>query len=231
MPDFADFDERNYPTVSAREGYGAWTPTYESTVEDAMDHALLERITSVAWPAVASAVDLGCGTGRTGVWLRAHGVCELHGIDVTPEMIELAREKKVYASLSTGDVSASGLDAASHDLVTCCLVDEHLAELAPLYTEAARLLRTGGAFVLVGFHPFFVMSTGMPTHFDHPERGPLAVETHIHLLSDHVAAARAADLHLDEMHERLIDDEWLQLKPKWAKHKDWPISFACVWRI
>lgn len=34
MPDFARFDRRHYPTVSVREGYRAWTPSYEDTVED-----------------------------------------------------------------------------------------------------------------------------------------------------------------------------------------------------
>ena len=48
MPDFARFDTRRYPTVSVREGYRDWTPTYEATVEDAMDLALLERVESVA---------------------------------------------------------------------------------------------------------------------------------------------------------------------------------------
>ncbi len=49
MPDFARFDTRGYPTVSVREGYRDWAPTYEATVEDAMDLALLEQVESVAW--------------------------------------------------------------------------------------------------------------------------------------------------------------------------------------
>ena len=49
MPDFARFDTRHYPTLSVREGYRDWTPSYEDTVQDAMDLALLERIESVHW--------------------------------------------------------------------------------------------------------------------------------------------------------------------------------------
>jgi len=44
VPDFATFDQRGYPTVSAREGYGAWQPTYEDTVLDLMDLSLLDRL-------------------------------------------------------------------------------------------------------------------------------------------------------------------------------------------
>ena len=43
MPEFATFDQRGYPTVSVREGYGAWQPSYEDTVLDLMDLSLLDR--------------------------------------------------------------------------------------------------------------------------------------------------------------------------------------------
>jgi hypothetical protein len=33
MLEFAHFDRRRYPTVSARDGYGEWVPSYETTVE------------------------------------------------------------------------------------------------------------------------------------------------------------------------------------------------------
>lgn len=70
----------------------------------------------------------------------------------------------------------------------------------------------------------------MPTHFDDAESGEsLAIETHVHLLSDHVAAGRAAGLDLVELHERVVDDEWVALKPKWERFRDHPISFAFVW--
>lgn len=230
MPDFARFDSRNYPTVPVRDGYRDWAATYEDTVEDAMDLALLARIASVPFGDATHIADLGCGTGRTGAWLRSQGDAELHGVDLTAAMLERAQTRDIYASLREGDVANSGLDAARFDVVTCCLVDEHLADLQPLYTEAARLLRPGGHYVHVGFHPFFVMKTGMPTHFEHPERGSLALETNIHLFSDHVRGGTTAGLTQVEMHERLVDDEWLRLKPKWAKHRDWPVSFVSVWR-
>ena len=44
MLDFARFDRRHYPTVAVREGYRQWLPTYEATVEDAMDLALLDAL-------------------------------------------------------------------------------------------------------------------------------------------------------------------------------------------
>src|SRR5215831_4917991 len=151
--EFSHFDRRRYPTVSVKEGYRAWLPSYETTVEDEMDLVLLDALETVAWPAVRHAADLGCGTGRTGAWLRSHGITRLDGIDVTPEMLAVARGRHVYEDLAEADIAATGLESGIYELVTTCLVDEHLRDLRPLYRETARLLQPGGHYVLVGYHP------------------------------------------------------------------------------
>jgi SAM-dependent methyltransferase len=226
---FETFDQRGYPTVDARSGYGAWAPTYEDTVEDEMDLALLERVTTVDWSAAATVADLGCGTGRTGAWLGAHGAGAIDGVDVTPEMLAAAGERGVFRSLTEADATATGLASGAYDLVTSSLVDEHLADVRPLHMEAARLLRPGGAFVHVGFHPHFIMASGMPTHFDGDD-GPVAIETHVHHISEQLASGLAAGLAVAAMHERLIDDAWIALTPKWERYRGHPITFALVRR-
>src|SRR5712691_10965541 len=100
MLDFSHFDRRHYPIVPVREGYREWVPSYETTVEDEMDLALLEALESAPWTAMAHAADLGCGTGRTGTWLRARGVAQLDGIDLTPEMLAMARSRGIYDHLA-----------------------------------------------------------------------------------------------------------------------------------
>jgi SAM-dependent methyltransferase len=194
-----------------------------------MDVALLERL-DLDWAGVGRAADLGCGTGRTGAWLAARGVGEIDGVDLSPGMLAAARARGVYASLREAEVGDTGLGSAAYDLVVSCLVDEHLADLRLLYAEAARLARAGGRFVLVGYHPHFIIASGMPTHFDDPDSGEsLAIETHVHLLSDQVEAGLAAGLTLAALHERVVDDEWVALKPRWERFRHHPISFACVW--
>jgi SAM-dependent methyltransferase len=230
MPRFATFDRRNYRTLAVRDGYAKWATTYEETIKPDMDMWLLEQIQSVKWSAVERCADLGCGTGRTAAWLASKGVREIAGVDATPEMLDRARGRHVFASLHVADVCRTGLPAASYDLVTTCLVDEHLTELAPLYAEVARLARPGAAYVLIGFHPFFIMATGMPTHFQGADGEPVAIETHVHLLSDHAKAAIASGWQLAELREQVIDDRWVEAKPSWAVYRDVPISFAWVWR-
>jgi SAM-dependent methyltransferase len=227
---FSDFDVKRYPTVSVADGYGEWAAHYERSVHDEMDLRLLERLTNVRWNAVGEAIDLACGTGRIGVWLRSHGVANVDGIDLTPAMMEQARAKGVYRDLTIGDVTNTGLPPRSYDLAVQVLADEHLSDIAPLYDETARITRERGTLVIVGYHPFFLLN-GLPTHFHRADNGePRTIESHIHLTSDHVRAALAAGWTLIEMDEGIIDDDWLSAKPKWAKYRQWPVSYVMVWR-
>jgi SAM-dependent methyltransferase len=228
MADFAPFDTRGYRTVDVRSGYGEWVDTYEQTVEDAMDIELLDALETVPWE--GEVADLGCGTGRTGAWLAARGVEAIDGVDLTPEMLAVARERGVHRKLVEADVTATGLEEEHYDLVVTSLVDEHLADLRPLYAEAYRLAKPGAIYVLIGYHPHFIMATGMPTHYDNASGESVAIETHLHLLSEHTAAALGAGWELAELKERVIDDVWLELKPKWERLRGQPVTFAFVWR-
>jgi SAM-dependent methyltransferase len=232
VPDFAAFDQRHYRTVGVTEGYAAWASTYEATVEDAMDLALLNRLQTVEWSKAARVADLGCGSGRTARWLRTRGDFAIDGVDVTPAMLELARANGLHDRLVVADVRATGLESGAYDVVMCVLVDEHLPDLGPLYLEASRLLRPGlgGAFVMVGVHPYFLMAVGMPTHYDDPGGEPVAIETHLHLPSEHVVAARGAGLVPREKHEALVDDDLVRLKPGWEAHRGLPFSYAWAFR-
>lgn len=230
MAEFAPFDRRGYRTVDVRSGYGEWVATYEDTVQDAMDIALLDELTQPDWAAVRRAADLGCGTGRTGAWLRERGVSAVDGVDLTPEMLELARARGAHDRLVEADVAATGLQAGAYDLVIASLVDEHLPDVAPLYREARRLAAPGAAFVLVAFHPHFIMASGMPTHFTSASGEPIAIATHVHLLSDQVSAGLGTGWALAEMREAVVDDRWVALKPKWERLRNHPVSVALVWR-
>jgi len=230
MLPFSDFDARGYRSVGVRAGYGEWVATYEQTVEDAMDVALLDALATPPWRTLRCAVDLGCGTGRTGAWQRRSGVAVVDGVDLSPEMLAVARSKGLNRRLVEADVASTGLETAAYDLVTVCLVDEHLPELQPLYGEAWRLAQPGGFLVLVGYHPHFIMTAGMPTHYTSRSGDPVAIDTYVHLLSDHVTTALRVGWVLVEMRERVVDDAWLALKPQWERFRSHPISVAFVWR-
>jgi SAM-dependent methyltransferase len=227
--DFSPFDNRGYPMLPVRDGYSAWADTYDDTVLGLMDLRLAEALTTVRWCEHAAALDLACGTGRFGAWLRSKGVDAVDGVDLTPAMLAKAEARGAYRTLMTGEVTAVDRPDASYPLICQSLADEHLPALGPLYAEAFRLAAPGGLFVLIGYHPWFLMS-GMPTHFRDSAGRNFAIESHIHLFADHVAAALAAGWRLLELKEALADEAWIAAKPKWAVHRGRPISFAWVWR-
>ncbi len=91
------------------------------------------------------AADLGCGTGLAAREFAAN-VSEFIGVDLSPGMIEEARATGLYARLDVADM-VQGLRAepdASVDLVLAADAVNYLRDLAPLMTEAARVLRPGG---------------------------------------------------------------------------------------
>ncbi|WP_062217280.1 class I SAM-dependent DNA methyltransferase [Aureimonas sp. D3] len=94
----------------------------------------------------ARAMDLGCGTGLMGERLRP--VCAaLHGMDLSPGMLEQARRKRLYDHLAEGDVAlAEAPDGALYDLLTAADVLTYLGDLSPVFARAARLLSPGGLF-------------------------------------------------------------------------------------
>ncbi|NKX88614.1 class I SAM-dependent DNA methyltransferase [Nocardia coubleae] len=229
MATFAEFDRRNYRTVDAVTGYDGWAATYEQTVMDEMDLALLERLRRPEWGRVRRAADLGCGTGRTGGWLRGQGITHIDGVDASAGMLERAEVRGAHTSLRRRDVRDTGLPDDTYDLVIASLIDEHLPELAPFYAEAGRLAAPDAHCVVVSYHPQFMMVTGMPTHYTSGSGEPVAISTHLHLISEHVTAATAAGWTLTAMAEALVDDRWLERKPKWADLRGHPFTMATVW--
>ncbi len=229
--DHSIYDKRRYPIVGVREGYAEWAPRYEQTVYDEMDLRLLERLRTVDWSAPRSVLDLACGTGRIGAWLRRRcPAAAVDGVDITPEMLDVARSRGMYRTLAIADVASTGLAAATYDLCTQSLADEHLPELRPLYQEVRRVTKRGGHFVMVGYHPQFLMA-GITTHFDRAPGESITIRSHVHLFSDHVKAAHDAGWSLQEMEEGLVDDAWLRRKAKWEAYRGLPISFSMVWRM
>ena len=122
----------------------------------------------------------------------------------------------------------TGLPSATYDLCTQALADEHLPDLVPLYREVHRVTRPDGEFILVGYHPYFLLA-GVPTHFDRAPGESITIRSYVHLLSDHITAAHAAGWTLAEMDEGLVDAEWLRKKPNWQRYAGLPVSFVLVW--
>jgi ubiquinone/menaquinone biosynthesis C-methylase UbiE len=103
----------------------------------------------------ARVLDIGCADGWSSCAV-AQGCGELHGFDLNPAFIDLARSNAAAASLTNcrfevGDALALPLEADSYDaamlggLLTCIVED---AKAASILAGVARATRIGGALLL-----------------------------------------------------------------------------------
>jgi predicted TPR repeat methyltransferase len=96
-------------------------------------------------------LDVGCGTGLAGPLLRPRARC-LDGIDLSPAMLEMAKEKKIYDTLQQGDLVALLADRADrYDVVTAAGTLIHFGDLRPVFEAVASALRDAGLFVFTVF--------------------------------------------------------------------------------
>jgi len=123
-----------------RQIYKDWAETYD-----------VDTTTELGWigfkPAAAEfskritnksarILDVGCGTGLSGMALADVGYTDLDGCDLSPEMLSKAKEKGVYVSLSEVDLTKDIEITRPYDAVFSCGVfgfgppyPEHLKHL------------------------------------------------------------------------------------------------------
>ncbi|TDD61865.1 class I SAM-dependent methyltransferase [Kribbella antibiotica] len=131
--------------------YNAAAADYHSMLKDLVGKGVAERLmlmyfTEVVPPGPIG--DLGCGTGRVTAYLAAAGV-DAFGVDLTPGMIDVARES--YPDLRFEVGSIFGLDLKDGELAGALLwyslVHTPTEELPAAFAEAFRVLQPGGHLV------------------------------------------------------------------------------------
>ena len=95
-------------------------------------------------------LDCGCGTGPM-LTLLHEKYPEKHytGIDLTPKMIEVAKQKAMKnVELVVGDCENLPFEANSFDVVICCESFHHYPNPQDFFNCVRRVLRPGGRLVL-----------------------------------------------------------------------------------
>jgi predicted TPR repeat methyltransferase len=128
----------------------------------------LARLVATTGKALARAVDLGCGTGLAGRYLRA-GRSRLVGVDLSPRMLAKAAERQIYDALVEDEMIAF-LDGAAErfDLVFAADAVVYLGDLQAFLAAAARATPQGG---LLAFNiettteaPYLLLPSGRFAH-------------------------------------------------------------------
>ncbi len=89
--------------------YRKWAGQYDRQMLDQLHYCsprlIAEKMRRHLPNRRARILDIGCGTGLTARGLAEAGYTNLHGLDLSAEMIALARQRSIYASLRVGDVN------------------------------------------------------------------------------------------------------------------------------
>ena len=94
-------------------------------------------------------LDVGCGTGFLLEMLSAQKEAEYCGLDLSPEMIRVAQQKKIPgAEYTVGSSEALPYADGSFDVVTCSQSFHHYPHPEKAMAEAWRVLKPGGLYIL-----------------------------------------------------------------------------------
>lgn len=92
---------------ATRDLYRDWAATYDEEISAngyASPVRTAEALVQCGAPLDKPVLDIGCGSGVSGLFLRDAGFTELHGSDFSPEMLALAKEKGLYKNLHQADL-------------------------------------------------------------------------------------------------------------------------------
>ncbi|MHC4401416.1 MAG: class I SAM-dependent methyltransferase [Planctomycetota bacterium] len=221
MPD----DNAENTILPTREGYDVWSKIYDDednpliTLEDRMIHDLLGDVRG------RTIADVGCGTGRHAIRMAKAGA-RVTALDFSERMLE-----KAYGKPGSEDVRFTKhdlarpfpLDTSEFDVVTCCLVVDHIADLDGLFRELGRICNANGFILISVMHPA-MMLRGVQARFTDPASGQVTCpDSQPHQICDYVMAAVGAGLLIDHMSEHSVDDCLVDNSRRAARYMGWPL--------
>ena len=119
---------------------------------EALIHLVRERLGD---PTRVRALDVGCGSGETDRYL-APQLGELQGVDVSPAIIETAREQNPGVPYTAYDGERLPFEDGSFDFAFAVCVVHHVppAQRRGFVRELARVVRSGGLVALAEHNPW-----------------------------------------------------------------------------
>jgi predicted TPR repeat methyltransferase len=139
------------PDAYLRRLYDQYADSFEQDLVDNLGYqgpaAMAAAIRRMLGAGPFDIFDIGCGTGLMGATLKPLA-SRLDGVDLSPRMVEKARARGIYDTLTTGDlVTALTERPHAYSLITAADVLIYFGDLVPLLSAAADALRPAGALV------------------------------------------------------------------------------------
>jgi ubiquinone/menaquinone biosynthesis C-methylase UbiE len=190
-----------------QQAYNAWAAQYDTNVNLTRDleaKALKQTLLPLTF---SNVLEVGCGTGKNSTWLVQHAQ-QVLAIDFSEEMLAKAKDKLAGKNIifQQADITQPWqFTSMRFDLITFCLVLEHIKNLDHIFNEAANKLNSGGYLYVGELHPF-KQYQGSVARFDTPA-GRVALECYTHNISEFIHAAQKNDFQLQQLNEWFDEDE------------------------
>jgi SAM-dependent methyltransferase len=136
-------------------------------------------------------LEVGGGPGELAEWMQNRLGAEVAYLDLSPRMVELARERGVSAR--QGDVQELPFAAASFDVVVAAWMLYHVPDLERGLSEIARVLAPGGALIAVTNSLEHLHELRSLMHYTRPAE-PFNRENGEQLLSPHFSTIARHDV-------------------------------------
>jgi len=172
------------------DAYRQWAETYDDPGNGLLvaDLPFIDAVLDRRPPGVA--VDTACGTGRLARRLAERGHRVL-GVDRSPEMVRQAARNHRQIPFAVGDLYELPLGDATVDVLTNALALTHVADLARVFVEFARVLRSGGVAIVSDAHPG-ILRLGSVPKAEGSDGRPQQAAGYRHEVADYLRAALAA---------------------------------------
>lgn len=130
--------------------YDEWAQTYDQEVGDngyVTPARLAAALAEFSDDKAAPLLDIGCGTGMSGVALKLKGFGQIDGCDFSAEMLEQARAKGIYRHVINTDLeNPFPFETGDYQNITACGVLNPGHAPASTLDQVMDLLEPGGLF-------------------------------------------------------------------------------------
>jgi len=188
--------------MNIRDAYNEWSHTYDSDPNATrdLDRMAIERVFGKSH--FESIIEAGCGTGKNTGLLSRIGK-RVHALDFSAGMITKAKEKigpMPNVVFAVADITKPWPCAeGGATLVTCNLILEHVHDLSPVFSEAARALVEGGLLFISELHPYRQYD-GVVANYRRAEQ-TTRIAAFVHHITDFLRSAEGSGFALNKLQE------------------------------
>lgn len=147
----------NEPSTAFRDfekaAHDRMAGSYEKAFTPVSDHAIEHLLRAARVGPGTRFLDVAAGPGRLAAQAAERGA-EVTGVDLSSEMVALARQKHPELRFQEGSAEALPFDSAVFDAVACAFGLGHFAEPETAMCEMVRILKPGGRVALSWWQGF-----------------------------------------------------------------------------